>query len=201
MMIRSRIPGTRSDRDMGLLRRAITTEATLDNGLCGTTTDAHPRDQRSLASCAAVYDAVVDAPPMDPKLELLKGVPLFAALPPEALVAIGAITEERDVPAGTALTHEGRHEGYFFVIVSGTVRIERGGRTLNTLRDGDFLGEIALLDGGPRTATAIAESPCRLLAMTHQRFQQLLDTAPDVRTAIFEEVGRRLRQLDAEAAY
>ena len=143
----------------------------------------------------------MDAPGIDPKLELLQRVPLFAGLPSDALEAIGAITEERDVAAGTALTHEGRHEGYFFVIVTGTVRIERGGRTISTLRDGDFLGEIALLDGGPRTATAIAESPCQLLVMTYQRFQQLLETAPQVRTAIFEEVGRRLRALDAESAH
>jgi CRP/FNR family cyclic AMP-dependent transcriptional regulator len=137
----------------------------------------------------------------DPKLELLRRVPLFARLGPEALVAVGSITEERDVPAGSTLTTEGRHEGYFFIIVSGTVRIERGGRTINTLRDGDFLGEIALLDGGPRTATATAESPCQLLVMTYQRFQQLLDTAPGVRTAVLEEVGQRLRTLDAESAH
>lgn len=143
----------------------------------------------------------MDAPSKDPKLELLQRVPLFAGMAPEALEAIGQITEERDVPAGTALTHEGRHEGYFFVIASGSVRIERGGQTINTLRDGDFLGEIALLDGGPRTATAIAESPCRLLVMTYQRFQQLLDTAPEVRIAILEEVGRRFRALDAESAH
>jgi CRP-like cAMP-binding protein len=143
----------------------------------------------------------MEAPSADQKLELLRRVPLFASLASEELEAIGGIAEERDVAAGTALTHEGRHEGYFFVIVSGTVRIDRGGQTISTLRDGDFLGEIALLDGGPRTATAIAESQCQLLVMTYPRFQQLLDTAPQVRTAIFEEVGRRLRALDAEAAH
>jgi CRP-like cAMP-binding protein len=143
----------------------------------------------------------MEAPSADHKLELLRRVPLFASLASEELEAIGGIAEERDVAAGTALTHEGRHEGYFFVIVSGTVRIDRGGQTISTLRDGDFLGEIALLDGGPRTATAIAESQCQLLVMTYPRFQQLLDTAPQVRTAIFEEVGRRLRALDAEAAH
>jgi CRP/FNR family cyclic AMP-dependent transcriptional regulator len=141
----------------------------------------------------------MDAQRQDHKLELLRGVPLFAGLNPEALEAIGKIAEEREVDAGTALTHEGRHEGYFFVIVSGTVRIERGGQVINTMRDGEFLGEIALLDGGPRTATAVAETACRLLVMTYQRFQQLLDTAPEVRTAIFEEVGRRLRRLDDES--
>lgn len=135
---------------------------------------------------------------MDQKLELLERVPLFAGVAREGLEEIGRITDEIDVPAGRALTHEGRHEGYFFVIVSGTVRIERGGRTINTIGAGDFLGEIALLDDGPRTATATTESPCRLLSMTHQRFHELLDTSPPVRTAILEAVGQRLRALDAE---
>jgi len=137
---------------------------------------------------------------MDPKLELLERVPLFAGVGRNELEEIGRIADEVDVPAGTALTHEGRHEGYFFVIVSGTVQIERGGRTINTIGPGDFLGEIALLDGGPRTATATTESPCRLLSMTHKRFHQLLDSSPPVRTAILEAVGERLRALDAESA-
>ena len=137
---------------------------------------------------------------MDEKIELLERVPLFAGVPNAGLEEIARIVEEVDVPAGTALTHEGRHEGYFFVIVTGTVRIERGGRTINTIGPGDFLGEIALLDGGPRTATATTESPCRLLSMTHKRFHQLLDSSPPVRTAILEAVGERLRALDAESA-
>ena len=138
---------------------------------------------------------------MDQKLELLKRVPLFAGLEPDELEEIARIAEETDAPAGEELTHEGRHEGYFFVIASGTVRVERGGRTINTLHDGDFLGEIALLDGGPRTATATTESPSELIVMTHRRFAQLLDTSPAIRAAVMEEVGRRLRRLDEEAAY
>jgi len=135
---------------------------------------------------------------MDQKLELLERVPLFAGVAREGLEEIGRIVDEIDVAAGTALTHEGRHEGYFFVIVSGTVLIERGGRTINTIGAGDFLGEIALLDGGPRTATATTASPCRLLSMTHQRFHDLLDTSLPVRTAVLAAVGERLRALDAE---
>ncbi len=136
---------------------------------------------------------------MDQKLELLERVPLFAGVAREGLEEIGRIADEIDVPAGTALTHEGRHEGYFFVIVSGSVRIERSGRTINTIGAGDFLGEIALLDGGPRTATATTESPCRLLSMTHERFHELLETSPSARTAILEAVGQRLRAIDAES--
>jgi CRP-like cAMP-binding protein len=137
---------------------------------------------------------------MDPKLELLERVPLFAGVGSEGLEEISRIADEIDVPAGKTLTREGRHEGYFFVIVTGTVRIERGGRTINTIGAGDFLGEIALLDGGPRTATATTESPCRLLSMTHERFHQLLESSLPVRTAILEAVGQRLRALDAESA-
>jgi CRP-like cAMP-binding protein len=136
---------------------------------------------------------------MDEKLELLERVPLFAGVARDRLEAIARIADEVDVPAGTALTHEGRHEGYFFVIVSGTVRIERGGKSINTIGAGDFLGEIALLDGGPRTASATTESACRLLSLTHERFHDLLDTSPSVRTAILEAVGQRMRAIDAES--
>jgi CRP/FNR family cyclic AMP-dependent transcriptional regulator len=137
---------------------------------------------------------------MDEKLELLERVPLFAGVSREALDAIGRVVDEIDVPEGKTLTHEGRHEGYFFVIVAGTVRIERGGRTINTIGAGDFLGEIALLDGGPRTATATTETPCLLLSMTHERFHELFESSEPVRTAILESIGQRLRALDAESA-
>jgi CRP/FNR family transcriptional regulator, cyclic AMP receptor protein len=137
----------------------------------------------------------------DPKLELLRRVPLFAGLDPEHLAAVAAITEEKDVPMGHALTTEGRHEGYFYLIVDGTVRVDRGGHTINTLGNGDFLGEIALLDGGPRTATATTETATRLLVMTQQRFWQLLEEAPDVKAAILDEVGRRLRLMDTESVH
>ena len=136
---------------------------------------------------------------VDQKLELLAGVPLFSGVDRDGLEEIARIVDEVDVSEGTILTHEGRHEGYFFVVVSGVVRIERGGRTINTIGAGDFLGEIALLDGGPRTATATAVLPCRLLSLTNERFHQLLDTSPAIRTAIWEAVGQRLRAIDAES--
>jgi len=136
---------------------------------------------------------------MDERVELLSRVPLFAGMGERELAAVSAAVEEVDVPAGVAITHEGRHEGYFFVIVSGRVRIERAGRTVNTIETGDFLGEIALLDGGPRTATAITETPCRLLSLDNQRFSDLLDASPRVRTAVLEAVGRRFREMESDA--
>ena len=136
---------------------------------------------------------------MDEKLQLLERVPLFAGLTREALEEVARITEELDVPAERALTHEGRHEGYFFVVVDGMVRIEREGRMINVIGPGEFLGEIALLDGGPRTATATTQTDCRLLSMRHERFEDLIDSSPTVRSAIFEAVGQRLRAMDEES--
>jgi signal-transduction protein with cAMP-binding, CBS, and nucleotidyltransferase domain len=147
------------------------------------------------------YDSSMESQGTDHRLELLRRVPLFSALESDELAAVAAITEERDEPAGVTLTTEGRHEGYFYAIASGSVRIERGGRTIATLGDGDFLGEIALLDGGPRTATAVTDSACRLLVMTQQRFWRLLQDAPEIREAVLEEVGRRLRLMDSEAPH
>lgn len=138
---------------------------------------------------------------MDDKVELLRRVPLFATLEPAALSEVAAIANVVDVPAGAVLTHEGRHEGYFFVVVAGNVRIDRAGVTVNTLGDGDFLGEIALLDGGPRTATATAVSDSRLLQITNDQFDELVATTPSVRAAIMTEVGGRLRRIDEEAVH
>lgn len=136
---------------------------------------------------------------MEERLELLERVPLFAEVSREVLEQIAGIAEEAEVPAQTALTHEGRHEGYFFIVVSGSVGIERGGQTINTIGPGDFLGEIALLDGGPRTATATTLSPCRLLSITHEQFYDLLDTSTPARKAILEAAGRHLRAIDEES--
>ena len=132
---------------------------------------------------------------MPEKIELLERVPLFAGMSPEELAQLGGIVREVEVKPGDVLTHEGRHEGYFFVVVDGSVGIERGGQTINTLGPGDFLGEIALLDGGPRTATA----PTRLLSLEHQAFDDLMDSSPSIRTAVMDAVGQRLRAMDDEA--
>ena len=76
---------------------------------------------------------------MNDKLDLLEGVPLFSGVSREGLEELGAIADELEVPAGTALTHEGYREGFFFIVVEGAVRIERHGVLVNTLGPGDYL--------------------------------------------------------------
>ena len=133
---------------------------------------------------------------MDRKLELLRHVPLFGRLNQKGLETIAQLADEVDVAAGTELCREGRSGDAFYVIVDGSVRIDRGGVRVNTLGPGDFLGEIALVDGGPRTATATTESAARLLVVGHREFHTLLEDFPDVRLAVLEALAERVRRLE-----
>ena len=133
-------------------------------------------------------------------LELLERVPIFADVAREQLERLAGASREIDVPAGAELTHEGRYEGYVFVVTAGRVGIERDGRTVDTIGVGDFFGEIAAIDGGPRTATARALEDSRLLVLSHEPFYEVLDASPELRAAVMEAMDRRLGRIDAEAA-
>jgi CRP/FNR family transcriptional regulator, cyclic AMP receptor protein len=137
---------------------------------------------------------------VEQKGQLLAAVPLFAGVTAAGIEELGAIADEVEVRAGTVLTHQGYREGFFFIVVDGTVRIERDGRTIGSLGPGEFFGEIALLDAGPRTATAVAETQATLLQMNYEMFHELLGASPDIRAAILEVVGERLRAIDEAAA-
>ena len=131
-------------------------------------------------------------------LDLLQRVPSFAGVEPAELERLAKSTKEIEVPAGTELTHEGRYEGYVFVVISGTVAIERDGRTVDTIGPGDFFGEIAAMDGGPRTATARTIDDAQLLTMPHEHFYEVLETSPSLQTAVMTAMEERLARIDAE---
>ncbi len=126
------------------------------------------------------------------KLELLKTVPLFAHCSKKELAAIATEADELDVPAGRALTIEGDSGREFVVIVEGAADVQRQGESLNTLRDGDFFGEIALLTGGPRTATVTSKSQCHLLILTDRAFRRVTDAMPSVNEKVLQALAERL---------
>jgi CRP-like cAMP-binding protein len=133
------------------------------------------------------------------KTKLLSQVPLFAHLDGRALAQLATMVDEVDVGGGTVLMTEGRSGSEFFVIVEGTVDITRGGSHVRFLAAGDFLGEIALVDHGPRTATATTTSACRLLVLAHREFDTLIADDAGVRAAVLQALAERVRSLDASA--
>ena len=138
---------------------------------------------------------------MDQKLELLRRVPLFTGLGNREIEEIGRLVDEIDLPAGRELTREGRSGGEFFVIVEGDVRIERGGKVLREMKAGDFLGEIALIDDGPRTATATTTSASRLLVVGHREFHSLMERFPAMQATVLKALAERVRRLEPDAAH
>jgi len=128
----------------------------------------------------------------DAKVELLQRVPLFERCSRRELQEIAGLADELDVPAGRTLTTEGRTGYEFVVIVDGTASVKRKGRRINTLRSGDFLGEIALVTGTPRTATVATTSQSRVLVLTARDFRRLLRDTPAIQLKVLEALAARL---------
>jgi CRP/FNR family transcriptional regulator, cyclic AMP receptor protein len=131
------------------------------------------------------------------KTDLLKGVPLFAGCSKDEIEALAQTADELDVREGTVLTREGKPGREFFVLVEGTVDVTREGIKIAELGAGDWLGEIALLTQSPRTATATATSPARILVVTDRAFRQVVERMPSIAIKVLETVGERLGHDDA----
>jgi CRP-like cAMP-binding protein len=126
------------------------------------------------------------------KVELIKRVPLFAKLSKTMLNEVASIADEIDLPKGKNLTREGERGREFFVLIDGEAEVRKGGRRVNTLGPGDFLGEISLITKVPRTATVTTSGPTRALVITDRAFSQLLRHSPEISRGVLEAVGERL---------
>lgn len=99
---------------------------------------------------------------------------------------------EQDAPAGQVLVREGATGGSLFVILAGSVSISRGGRRIAELGEGTLFGEAAMLDGRPRTASAIVERDARLLVVPARALHALLESRPALRERLLQEAQSRL---------
>lgn len=133
--------------------------------------------------------------PKDPRIDLLRSVPLFMECNQHQLEFIATQVEDVDIPSGEVLCREGTSGGDFFVIVSGTARVERDGKKMPSLGPGGFFGEIAIIDGGRRTATVTAETPMRVLNLGRSQFQNVLAASPDMARQLLYAVTKRMRTI------
>jgi len=130
----------------------------------------------------------------DEKLEQLRRVPLFAGLGKRELAELTTLADEIGVDDGRTLTREGESGHEFFVVLEGKVAVEIGGRQVAELGPGDFLGEIALIDGKPRSATTRVVGNTKLLVVGHREFHQLMADFPSVQTAVLQVLAQRVRR-------
>jgi CRP-like cAMP-binding protein len=134
----------------------------------------------------------------DTKVEALKRAPLFEGLSRKELVELARVSEDLEVPPGKVLCEEGDIGQEFFVIVDGSAEVTRKGKRVATRGGGDFVGEIALLEETPRTATVTAETPMRLFVLTRRDFRHLVDENPGVERKVMRALARRVVELSLD---
>ena len=134
----------------------------------------------------------------DTKLDQLGRIWLFSACSKKDLTTIGRAADEVTVPAGRVLTEEGKPGHEFYLILLGQASVKRGRRKIATLGPGRYFGELSLLDKGPRTATATAETECTVLVLGPREFSGVLDEVPQLAHKLLAALAARIRELDTK---
>jgi CRP/FNR family cyclic AMP-dependent transcriptional regulator len=136
---------------------------------------------------------------MSAPVELIKRVPLFTGLNDKQLKALANNFTERSFREGQELTAEGTGGAGFFVIESGEARVTIDGEDRRQLGPGDYFGEIALIDGGLRTATITATTDGKSYGLTSWQFRPLVEENASIAWPLLEAMAKRTRELDAHA--
>jgi CRP/FNR family transcriptional regulator, cyclic AMP receptor protein len=131
-------------------------------------------------------------------LDHLASVPLFSGCTTKELRDIAKATVELTLDEGKEFVTQGDVGREAFIIVEGSADVLRGGNKISTLGPGDCVGELALLDHGPRTATVVATSPLTVLVLGPREFSGLLDEVPTLNHKILAALAGRIRQLDSQ---
>jgi CRP/FNR family transcriptional regulator, cyclic AMP receptor protein len=137
----------------------------------------------------------------DAKVQLLRGVSLFSACSNRELTRVASLADEIDVPEGTVLIRQGEPGREFFVIVEGKANVSPRGKRATTLGPGSAIGELSLLDQGPRSATVTAASDMYLLVLDSRSFSALITEVPSVTSKIFRVMAERLRAAERDAVH
>ena len=128
------------------------------------------------------------------KITILKKVDLFSNIPSKILYHVSQITQEIEFLEGETIFNEGDFGDHMLVIAKGEVRIHRGDKTIVEMSNGDCFGDMAILDGEPRSADATAIQDCILFKINQGDFSQVLSTQNEVMTGIVKILTMRLRK-------
>jgi len=131
---------------------------------------------------------------------LVASVALFDGLTPEQLANVAALAQLRAYPARAAVVTRGEPASSLFVIVRGRLKVVSSaadGRdtVLGIMGEGEVFGEVALIDGGTRSATCTAIEPCELLVIERAQFHDLIERSPRIALRLLQVLAGRLRRL------
>lgn len=135
----------------------------------------------------------------DSHLEVLASVPLFSACSKRELQAVARASDQIELPAGRVLCEQDSIGREAFIILEGTAEVRRNNRKVATLGRGDCVGEMALLDHGPRTATVTAATDMSVLVLGVREFAGIIDAVPPIAHKLLRALASRIRELDVKA--
>jgi len=128
------------------------------------------------------------------KILFLKNVPLFGTMPPDTIAWVAEAADETSTLSGQTIFEKGSEGDSMYVIADVSVRIHDGDKTLASLPQGAFFGELSILDGETRSATATAETDCLLLVIRQDSFRRILSKQFDVTENLLKILVRRIRE-------
>jgi CRP-like cAMP-binding protein len=129
---------------------------------------------------------------------VLAGLPLFARVSKRQLTKIAELARVADYHPGNVVMQEGDAGDSFHLVLSGTARVV-GKPRARILRTGDYFGEMALIDGAPRSATIAAHGELQTMRIPRKPFMRLLEREPSIAVALLAELAGRVRRLEKTA--
>jgi len=136
---------------------------------------------------------------MDEKkiLPLLKKTPIFTNTSESSLKTMLKSAVEKTVESGQKIVEQGERGSGFYLILEGRAEVVADGEKLAEFGSGDFFGELAVIDGAPRTADVVAVADTTCVVVTQWAMRSIISTHPEIALSMLEELARRLRATDA----
>jgi CRP/FNR family transcriptional regulator, cyclic AMP receptor protein len=131
-------------------------------------------------------------------VEHLRNIPLFSSCSQKDLEKIAKAGDEVTMPAGSLIVDQGQTGREAFVVLAGTVTVKRNGKKVASLGPGTIVGELSLLDHGPRTATVVCETDCTFLLLSQRTFLGVVDDVPALAHKLLASLATRIRDLDRQ---
>jgi len=132
-------------------------------------------------------------------VKVLASLPLFEGLSKRRLRKVARRAHFADYARGDEIVSTGSAGDAFYVILSGSAKA-RGKPAARTLKAGDYFGEMAVLDGGPRSATVVATSELQVMRVPREAFLELAEDEPALTANMLAQLGARVRELEGQAA-
>ena len=126
----------------------------------------------------------------------LRSIALFSECSPKELSLVVKSSTERLLKAGTVIMDQGQTGREAYVVLEGSATVKRNGKKIGSAKVGSVIGELSLLDHGPRTAAVIADTDVRLLVISERALKGAIDNIPAISRKLLKALATRVRELD-----